>query len=387
MADSGGVDNDVGLSRDSGTPRRVLVAEDDVVNAAILRDILASAGHQITWARDGEQALALIAAESPDLVVLDLMMPKVDGLGVCARLKGNLSTRHIPILVITAISDQASRFRAIEVGADDYVVKPVDRIEVITRARALLRTKALYDEVQAQLKSVQRLEEMKRQLVQFLVHDLQNPLTAVMANIEIAQHEDLRGNAESLGASLADAYQGARRMYELLQSLLDIEKMEEGQFQVRLEPVDITQVANDVAGVLRGSATQNNAALSVEAPASVIATADEGLLRRILSNLVGNAIRFAPENTAVLVRVTSQDGRAIVTVSDNGPGIPRAIRSQIFEKFRQAGSRVQRGGAGLGLTFCKMAIEALGGQIWIEEEREGKSGATFVVTVPLRANR
>ncbi|MBI3074030.1 MAG: response regulator [Deltaproteobacteria bacterium] len=387
MTDTGSGGGGGAESQGGAGARRVLLAEDDLVNGGMLREILVSAGYHVAWARDGEEALAFIAPDPPDLFVLDLMMPKIDGFEVCARLKGDVGTRHIPVLVITAIADQASRIRAIELGADDYIVKPVDRVEVITRARALIRTKLLNDEVQAQLRSVKRLEEIKRHLVQFLVHDLQNPLTAVMANVQIAQREALRGHTEALGPSLDDALTCSRRMHELLQSLLDVERLEEGRLQVRMEPVDVVQVVESVLADQRGTAAEGSVALTVEIGDPVTVTGDQGLLRRVLANLVGNAIRFAPENSTVRIRVSSHRGRAIIAVTDEGPGVPRAIRNRIFERYHQAGSARERGGAGLGLTFCKLVVEAHGGQIWVQNDREEVTGATFLVGLPLQAGR
>ena len=177
---------------------KVLIAEDDPVTRAMLDEMLRAEGFSTRLACDGAEALQLSATESVDLLMLDVMMPIYDGFEVCRRLKeeARAQGRFIPVLFLTALTQREARLQGLALGADDYLTKPFHRSEVLLRVRGLLQTKFLYDEIHRRYEALERLEEMQRRLTAFLVPDFKNPLTGLMANLQLLERE--------LGGTLTD---------------------------------------------------------------------------------------------------------------------------------------------------------------------------------------
>ena len=368
---------------------RILVVDDDPRNVRLLEGIFRTAGYAVDKALGGEEALARVQASLPDLVLLDVMMPGVSGHEVCVRLKGNEKTRSIPIMLVTALSALEDKVEGLDIGADDFVSKPVNRVELLAKTRSLLRIKSLHDQVAragellAQKNAeLVKLEQLKETLVQMIVHDLKNPLTAIMGNLGLILRSP-EGPAARTEQRAKVALESCRAMMRLALDLLDISRLEENKMVLSREPLEMRSLA--------GAAIQETDALAAQARIVVTndiegglspAWADRDLLTRILANLLSNAIKHTPEGGSVSVGAAEENGGVVLWVQDTGEGIPEEYQDAIFEKFSQA--EVKRRGLksdrGLGLTFCKMAVEAHAGRIWVESVR-GK-GSTFRVFLP-----
>jgi len=230
------------------------------------------------------------------------------------------------------------------------------------------------------MKQIQAPEELelKRTLAQTLVHDLKNPLAAVLGNLDLLE----RRADPLLGAVVARTREGAMRMLKMVVNLLDIERLEEGRLEPSLERVDLAELAADTVRDADGAARPKRVRIECLADAPAWAELDASLIRRVLDNLISNAVTHTPRNGRVRIAVEARDGAIEMSVSDQGSGVPEAYRERIFEKYAQLDVRRSGGPAnlGLGLTFCRLAVEAHGGTVWVDDAPEG--GASFHAVLP-----
>jgi two-component system, sensor histidine kinase and response regulator len=366
---------------------RVLVVDDKEPNRVLLRDLLEAQGHQVTEAGDGEQAMDAVTATAPDVILLDVRLPKMDGFEVCRRLKADARTAPIPILLITALTDRRDRLTGIEAGANDFLTKPIDTQDVTLRVGNALYTKRLYDQLADNYQRLRALEALREDLTHMIVHDLRTPLTSVIAGMQTVEMSgELNPRQQNY---LQLALIGGQTLLGMINDLLDISKMEDGSLRLQYQDLAATELVERALTEIEPLAQRKSLALVRDFPArSPILSGDEEKLRRTLVNLLGNAVRFTPRGGTITTSVRPGAGEqtAIFGVRDTGEGIPRAAFERIFEKFGQVemGPAGQSLSTGLGLTFCKMVVEAHGGRIGVESEL-GR-GSTFSFTIPITSS-
>jgi len=212
-----------------------------------------------------------------------------------------------------------------------------------------------------------RLQLQREQLIAFLVHDLKNPVHAIKLHSEIIARDTLA--AERTRSSAASIRSDTESLLRMIMNLLDLSKADEGGLEPARQPVDLAALTGDIKTAMAARARTAGVELSIEVAPRTIRV-DPDLVRRVLENLVDNAIRHAPEGTAVRITSVDQPAGVELRVADAGPGVPEALRERVFERFVQ-GDAASRGGRGLGLAFCRLAVEAHGGSIWIEDARPG----------------
>jgi len=355
---------------------RMLVVDDDPRSRKLLEGFLLADGCEVRTAPDGPTALTMVHQDPPDVVLLDVMMPEMTGYDVCKILKGDPETRACQVMLVTALDSTPDQVAGLDTGADDYLPKPVRREEFLAKVRALVRARRLIDELeQARNELAQRNDELqlKKTLAQTLVHDLKSPLSAILGNLDLLRH---RGDPE-LHYLIDRSKQGAKRMLKMILNLLDVEGLEEGHMKASLDRVDLADLVRATVDEARVMADQRGVELVLNAAERVWAEADPALTRRVLDNLVSNALTYTPKDRRVEVSVGYREEGVEIVVSDEGPGVPEEMREKVFEKYEQvdardAGASINRG---LGLTFCRLAVEAQGGTIWIERAPGG--GACF----------
>lgn len=356
----------------------VLVVDDIPENVELLEAYLVPEKYNVVTAYNGIEALEKVKETPPDIVLLDIMMPQMDGFEVCYALKNDAKTQFVPVVMVTALKERDDKIKGIEAGADDFLTKPIDKVELLTRIRSLIRVKNLHDDLERSYVALQDLQNTKERLTQMIIHDLKNPLTGVKANIEIVGMEDLGETRECLDA----AQRSCDILFNMIQDLLDISKMEEGKLTLTLETLPLEEIVRPAVREVEVPANAEDKTVEIDLPADIPRfQADRNLIYRTLSNLLVNAIKHTGRGGAITVRAREENERLRIEVIDTGHGIPEDYKEKIFEKFAQIESR-QRTGTGLGLTFCKMAVESHGGHIWVESE-EGK-GSTFIFTIPLK---
>ena len=364
----------------------ILVVDDDPRNRKLLEEYLNAAGYEVRVAFDGRTALAEAAERPPDLVLLDVMMPDLSGLEVCRQLKNDPKTRLCQVVLVTALDGAPHRVQGLDTGADDYIAKPVRREEFMAKVRSMLRSRRLLAELEEAKETLsqrnaklEELEGLKETLTQTLVHDLKNPLAAVLGNLELMERKADDSILHLVRRSKAAAW----RMHQMILNLLDIGQLEEGKLVLHPETVDAGSLARKACQEMEGGASQRGVKLEIVADEqAAVLKGDGAVLRRVLDNLLSNAIEHSPQGGVVRVAVSLCDEGIEFAVSDQGPGVPAEFRERIFEKFQRLENRKSVPGAnrGLGLTFCRLAVEAHGGTIWVDDAPLG--GALFRALLP-----
>ncbi len=360
---------------DEQTVRAAILVADDERNARlILRRMLEQDGYEVAEASDGAEALEIAEKSRPDLILLDALMPTIDGFEVCTRLHAASGTDRIPVIMITALDDAESVDRAFEAGASDYVTKPVHQPVLRQRVRRILLTR--------------QLEQFRDDLMHMIVHDMKSPLNLIKGFAELAL-EDI--DAENYLHGWVDAIsRSCDRLLDMTMMILDSSRLEEGKLTLERTVRPVSDALNRVQDTFNLLADERHIAIAIDCPNPELeAELDWGLMERVIGNLLHNAIKHSPDNTTVTLGANyANDGEPclLLSVTDQGEGISPEDQARIFDKYAQA-SRRRRGtrlDTGLGLTFCKLATEAHGGYITVQSA-EG-AGATFTVVVPISAN-
>ena len=369
----------VGARMDAGRHNLVLVVDDNAENRALARATLEDEGYRVVLAANGPDGVAAFVRDHPDCVLLDVQMPGMDGIAACRHIREAPGGRDVPIVFVTAQRDVDTFDRARLAGGDDFITKPVRPTELVLRVQAAMKLhriaaerNELFDLMRRQRDDVMRLQLQREQLMAFLVHDLKNPVHAIKLHGELIAR-DHQASARSR-ASAASIQSDTAALLRMIMNLLDLSKADEGRLVPARQPIELGELAAEVEAAMAPRARTADVELVVEVSPRTI-HGDPDLIRRVLENLVDNAIRHAPEGTAV--RVTSADLAAGVElrIADAGPGVPEPLRERVFDRFVQ-GEAASRAGRGLGLAFCKLAVGAHGGTIWIED---AGPGAVFCV--------
>ena len=360
-------------------PPNILIVDDTPANLQLLAEMLKEHGYRVRVARSGPLALQAAQHEPPDLMLLDIIMPEMDGYEVCARLKADARLREVPIIFVSALTEPLDKVRAFRSGGVDYLTKPFHGEEVAARVHTPLEIRRQRHELQAQVAYLRELETMRDSLVHMIVHDLRSPLNGILGGLEL-----LSMNAENMPEMEHKCLELARNagmtLSEMINTLLDITRLEANQMPLTLAPADLAETVQRGIDLLGKQAREQ---CDVQAAGDVMLVCDAALLTRVVTNLVANAVKFSPEHTRVAVTACVEDGHAVVRVVDHGLGIPPEYHASVFQKFGQVElQRVhKKASTGLGLAFCKLAIEAQGGQIGLESA-EGK-GSTFWFKLPV----
>jgi two-component system sensor histidine kinase/response regulator len=368
------------MSAETAPKGNILIVDDTPANLQLLAGLLRERGYKPRPVPSGKLALQAAAAEAPDLVLLDINMPEMDGYAVCEQLKQDERLREIPVIFISALTETLDKLKAFKAGGVDYVTKPFDAEEVGARVQTHLTLRRLQIDLQNRYDDLHKLQELRDGLVHMIVHDLRSPLTSVMGYIDLLR-TDATATAEDRAHFIDTAYTGASQMIEMIGSLLDISRLEAGEMPVDRQSVNLCDVAADALASL-GGLTVGRKVTQVNPEGPVEANCDPPLIKRVIGNLMGNALKFTPESGAITLTVSRVDGRPHVEVADTGPGIPADFLGKVFDKFSQSGEgrKKKRYSTGLGLAFCRLAVEAHGGSVGVTSEVG--AGSRFWFTLP-----
>jgi len=374
----------------SNTAALILVVDDNAANLDMLSRRLVRQGHRVVTAENGRAAMETVRAQPFDLVLLDIMMPELDGYAVLEQLKADDALRPIPVIMISALDELDGVVRCIEMGAEDYLPKPFNPILLkarigacLERKRAQDREAQLFGQCRESFGRLQQLEKLRDDLTHMIIHDLRTPLTSVMTGIQSLEVVgDLNADQREM---VGFAVTGGETLLAMIGDLLDVDKLESGSMQLEYATLSAAElVASAVAQVASLAAGKQLTLVQRAAADLPRVRGDEGKLRRTLVNLLGNAVKFTHSGGTIAIGSRQAgDGKSLeFSVTDTGEGIPPEAFERIFEKFGQVETR--RGGrlqsTGLGLTFCKLAVEAHGGSIAVESTPG--QGSTFRFTIP-----
>ena len=353
----------------------VLVVDDQLANVQAVGSLLARSDLDVMPALSGEQALARLAQRAPDLILLDVMMPGMDGFEVCRRLRGDARHAAIPIIFLTAANERHLLVRAFAAGAVDYVTKPFVAEELLARVRTHIDLKRSRDHLA-------RIARECNDLTQIVAHDLKSPLSsirfsALMLLQRLASDDRLRSLAESIRESTDDAL---RFVHDYL------EQWAEGELKRRFErvPLDLSVLVRRVAERMQPAATSRGLVIAINALPSDPVFADWTAVSHVIENLISNAIKYGPADDRIDIEVgPGAPGMVRVAVCDRGPGLSEQAQKQLFQRYVRLGKRAAEDSSGLGLAIAKQDISQLGGHLWFES-REG-GGAVFAFDLPVAA--
>jgi signal transduction histidine kinase len=355
------------MTTDSGAAgASILVVDDTVENLQLLSRLLRAHGYEARPVTNGRDALLAARSDPPELVLLDVSMPEVDGYEVCARLKESTDLREIPVIFLTALNSTADKVRAFEAGGADYVTKPFQIDEVLARIRVHVALRRSRLELLASYERLRGLEKLREDLVHMVVHDMRSPISGLIGLLHLIQTDSSCTLGENATTDLQYAVQSAVGLNGLANDLLDVSRLEEDKLPLDRRRNDLVEICRDV--LQRLAPLDRTRALELDAADVVDARCDRGIVQRVLENLVGNAVKHTPAGGRIRVSAVAGPEGVRVAVRDEGPGVPPEARSKIFEKFGTVEARRERKyhSAGLGLTFCKLAVEAHGGAIGVD---------------------
>lgn len=354
----------------------ILVVDDTQTNREVMARILSRKKYQQKSVASGEEALISVAQRLPDLILLDISMPGMDGFEVCERLKADDRTRNIPVMFISALDETEDKVRAFQVGGVDYITKPFKIEEVLARVDTQIT-------LSMQRKEIIALSELKDQLIRTVSHDLKNPLHVIMGYAALLIDGGYTTSDEDVSSMSKHIYSSAERMYTLITNLLELSHLEDSS-DLQLAPLSLSNLCADMMPEFEMSAQAKHQTLTVELPPNeVIINGDSMRLGQVLSNLVSNAIKYTPQNGHVRLSISQDNQTVKVCVEDNGLGIPKEAIPQLFNKFYRVNTIEHRSveGTGLGLSIVKAIIEQHHGQIWVESELN--KGSKFTISLPV----
>ena len=390
----------------------ILIVDDNPQNLQMLANMLRERGYKSALARTGVEALDYVQKRSPDCILLDILMPGLDGFETCQRLKADPRTRDIPVLFLTSVTEMQEKLRAFAAGGVDYITKPFQAEEVAARVATHLHLRRMHAQLQAQNaqlhaeiaerkraeadlwtahrdlqeanQELQQVNATKDKFFSIISHDLRSPFSALLGFSEWLKNHLAEYDQEEIQAQLEHIHTSAKQLYTLLENLLTWSRLQRGIIQYEPEYIDFKQLIEINVDMLRTKAAQKQIELTHAIREKILVFADYQMVNTILRNLLSNALKFTPSGGAVQIHAVTRGAMLEVAVSDTGVGIPPQDVSKLFQvdlKYTKKGTDGETG-TGLGLSLCQEMIAHNGGRIEVFSE-VGK-GTTFTFTLPIQ---
>ena len=358
---------------------RILVVDDDAMSRRTVQAMLERGHYQVATAAGGEEALERLYSFQPELVLLDILMPGVDGLETCRRIRALPGGDLLPIIFLTADERPEIHAEAFRAKGDDFLRKPVLAAELIVRIRSLMRLKRLQAEIQSERDALIDLQRQRGHLFEFIVHDLKNPLSTIQLGLELLSDRD--DTPPAVQSQLLRLRDTAHNMGRMIQDILDIGRAEQMGLELHKTRIGLHRWLPDLLQECESQARRRDHDLAWECPQDLEVEADPDFLRRLLLNLLDNALKYSPAGSHTRIGARATEDGVRLEVRDEGCGIPEHLRERVFEKFVRLQEEHQaRSSSGLGLTFCQLVAEAHEGRIWVEENHP--KGSVFVLELP-----
>ncbi|MGF1504742.1 MAG: response regulator [Anaerolineae bacterium] len=364
----------------------VLIVDDNPVNLQLLENVLTTEGYNVNSVRSGAMALRSVASSPPDLILLDVMMPEMNGYEVCRQLKADDATTHIPVLFVSALDETVDKVKGFQFGGQDYITKPFQVEEVLARVNTHL-TLAL------QRREIERLRQQERQHFETLIelrddvvatvsHDIKNPIGIIRNALELLKYHG-RMDDEKGQRYIGMIRRGADRILDLITDLLDLARIETG-LDLAIESQSIHPLLQAINDEYQQSTEESGIELKLVLPDNdIVVPFDYARMQQVLHNYMSNAVKFSPDGGTVSLSAWAEDDELIIAVADGGLGIPEADLPHLFDKFHRVDTREHLAieGTGLGLSIVKAIVDQHGGRVWAESTQ----GSTFYAALPLES--
>jgi signal transduction histidine kinase len=360
----------------------ILIVDDTPANLALVVECLEDRGFRVVIAQDGEEGLRRAELVRPELILLDVVMPRLDGFEACRRLKALPATRDIPVIFMTSLAETGEKLTGFKAGGVDYVTKPLQVDEVFARVSTHLNLRAMQKRLEAQNGQLQREISERRQAEAALMelmqgvknvsntiaHDLRTPLGELRARLE--DLSTTRPAADETFAEIDAAIADVDRVIDIFNALLRLAEIDTGARRSGFVRVDVARVAAEAAEFYQPMAEQDGITLSFESSGELVSAGDATLLAQAIGNLVENALKYT--NGAIAVSATQRrDGAIEVAVSDDGPGIPDEEKSRVTERFYRCEASGGKPGVGLGLSLVAAIARLHGGSLELSDNNPG----------------
>ena len=362
---------------------KILIVDDVMSNVLLLKTLLGNEKFEIATASHGAQALEMMDTEHPDLVLLDVMMPGMDGFEVAARLKANPATAGVPIIFLTALNSTTDIVKGFKAGASDFISKPFNREELIIRVYHQISLVAAKRIILSKTEELKRTIAGRDKLYSVIAHDLRSPMGSIKMVLNMLI---LNLPVEKIGQEmydlLATANQTTENVFSLLDNLLKWTKSQTGKLSVVYQDFDLTSVADSVIEIFNMVAGVKKITIEEDKPAEMMVKGDIDMIKTVIRNLLSNAIKFSNAGSKVQVKVTEKDGFAIVSVRDYGCGIDEESQKKLLRTdihFTTFGTNNEEG-SGLGLLLCQDFVSKNGGKLWFESKKG--EGSLFSFSIP-----
>lgn len=358
----------------------ILVVDDEKQNRALLSELLKE-DHQVLLAKNGIQALERAREHLPDLIMLDVLMPEMDGYQVIRALKADISTRDIPVIFISALDSAGDEEKGLALGAVDYISKPFHPSIVRARVRNHLSLRAALNQLRAQKQALEEAAVLRDDVERIMHHDLKSPLNGILVatHMLLGETESEEERVEMLKLIEKSGY----TMLEMISRSLDLYKMEQGLYRFAPQPVDLVpvlrRVMDDNGALVRTlhlSVAMRLDGRDIDGSDAFMVPAEATLCYSLLANLAKNAMEASPEQGGVAVDLRHEAGGFSVAIHNQG-AVPEEIREHFFEKYATAG---KASGTGLGTYSARLMIQTMGGDISFNSSAE--QGTTVTVRFP-----
>lgn len=359
------------------TGSRILIVDDNPANIGVIYKYLDQAGFPIVVSEDGETAVKLAEKEAPDLVLMDIMLPGIDGYETCRRIKALASCTDVPIVFMSALSEVEDKLEGFKAGGVDYVTKPFHREEVLERVKTHLTIKKQRDKLRELNLALEEAVRTKDRFFSIIAHDLRGPFTALLGAADMIHDSVVSIGDKATTEMIAILKTSIENTYLLLENLLEWSRIQRDVLKLSPESQNLARTATSSCAALKTTMEEKDIAFSVNVPEDFSVFADRNMLGTMIRNLVGNAVKFTPRGGRVVVSVAEmKEGRAIIEVRDSGVGIPKERLDTLFNGDHSLHTRGTEGekGSGLGLALVKDFVERHGGKLLVESE-PGKSSA------------
>ncbi len=365
---------------------RVLIVDDVEENLHVVAGILGKKDIAISFAKNGVQAIKTALKKMPDLILLDINMPVMDGYEACKALKNDERTSNIPIIFLSALNEKENIVKGFDYGGVDYITKPFNKAELLSRVSTHLELKYSKDKLKTQNEELKELNATKDKFFSIIAHDLKSPFSALLGfSTLLSEHFD-KYDVPKQKKFVDFIHDGLQSTHKLLDNLLLWSRTQRGIIDFNPTKENLYLLSTETIEPLKSSFVYKSIALKKEIPDDIFITVDKEMLVTILRNLISNAIKFTPKEgeITIMARTITNDNQKVIeiTVKDNGVGISPKVQSKLFKITESVSTKgtEKETGTGLGLILCKEFVEKHNGKIWVESEI-GK-GSIFSFTIP-----
>jgi signal transduction histidine kinase len=347
---------------------KILAVDDNVIDIMTVEKLLDD-HYDLKTASTGEQALEIAADFRPDIILLDNMMPGLDGGDVCRRIRSDSRLRHTKIIMVSGKSRVSERIEAYKAGADDYITKPFNEDELLAKIRVYLR-----------LKSVEELDQFKTDVLTLLCHEARTPLNSLIAPVEMLMSEE-EIEAEEKKLLIEMVHSASKRLHRFFENVMLLSYLKSGKLPLNPEPADLCDVVREAVCDAAAKAAEHNIIIEEKFDPCPAVSIDRQRIEMVITSILDNAIRFSPSGARVDVCLTGDDESVLVSVTDRGEGIDPDYLPYVFEELSDPDIEHHSKGQGLSLAIARQIVQQHNGTISAESTKG--SGTTFTVKLPV----